>query len=863
MTSSAGNSGDQNTPPENPGLEQQLDPISEQIRLRQEAQINSLMQGIRDRGLSMVRNADGLLTIEDEEEPREPVQSPQNSGKLKGPAFPPTGQFQPPPEVGGANQFSGFQYDPNAHGWGHLGMPEFHSQVMSNNQAGPSHGLPKYGTPQYGQFLTNQQPAFPPNGASGQYHQGTPQGSNMALTFVNPTGQQVTMPFQPPGPQHPSNFTPQTAAYNASNPVLPSQQPLKAPNVNGAGTSAYPNTSGLPPPSLPTGIPQCNNQSPWSIYQNHPPRIQNQYPTQSNVIYGGPTAGPVMDPHTAWLVEQQRELRAQLAELTGRGGALRPTDPDSIVPLPYKFVMPTLDLFDGTACPKTHVDTFTLAMKAKGCTNQQLADYFSLSLKGSALKWFFRMKPESRATWDQITDAFTEKYKANLEWETNRTDLQTTMQRSNETVGEFYRRWNNKLSEMTVPPTDEEQLEIFQSCLKPHLRTSLSNFPYPDLRSMVSSASKFERDYAERSSAPPSYRYRAPTSNTAPAQAKAKETVNHTGQEYANATSFVPRRNDAPPPSRQVRIEDFGMPIKELFLGLVKEGLIQPLKDYKPKDPDMPLDSTKYCEFHQHVGHVIDKCWLMRKAVKELVSQGKIEVPAKPNTLNNPFPRNNQGVHMITAVGRQIYYEDPIPQERTGAVIVHHLNAKFDDLGAKWQDIIRFTTEAHNKGLPSGDEFITVIQGNPPVDGYAEETFIKVTKRLLTYEECGDIMRNGMKELYPVESKIVEAQSSQILPEVMESFESMTGCLAPLGRRLKEFETRYLAGEVTDDEPLSPFNSKHEKAIYMDFLEKTKKRHARGLPSVLGKISEGEQYELEELLDYQAREVRMRIRAEV
>ena len=77
-----------------------------------------------------------------------------------------------------------------------------------------------------------------------------------------------------------------------------------------------------------------------------------------------------------------------------------------------------------------------------------------------------------------------------------------------------------------------------------------------------------------------------------------------------------------------------------------------------------------------------------------------------------------------------------------------------------------------------------------------------------------------MKELYPVESKIVEAQSSQILPEVMESFESMTGCLAPLGRRLKEFETRYLAGEVTDDEPLSPFNSKHEKAIYMDFSGK-------------------------------------------
>ena len=70
-------------------------------------------------------------------------------------------------------------------------MPEFHSQVMSNNQAGPSHGLPKYGTPQYGQFPINQQPALPPNGASGQYHQGTPQGSNMALTFVNPTGQQA------------------------------------------------------------------------------------------------------------------------------------------------------------------------------------------------------------------------------------------------------------------------------------------------------------------------------------------------------------------------------------------------------------------------------------------------------------------------------------------------------------------------------------------------------------------------------------------------------------------------------------------------------------------------------------------------
>ena len=86
----------------------------------------------------------------------------------------------------------------------------------------------------------------------------------------------------------------------------------------------------------------------------------------------------------------------------------------------------------------------------------------------------------------------------------------------------------------------------------------------------------------------------------------------------------------------------------------------------------------------------------------------------------------------------------------------------------------------------------------------------------------------------------MESQKFEILPEVAKTFQEMTAPWAPLGRKLKEFETRYLSGEVMDDnEPLSPFRSKHERKIYMHMLDQsaTQKRHTSGIPPVLRRIS--------------------------
>ena len=341
-----------------------------------------------------------------------------------------------------------------------------------------------------------------------------------------------------------------------------------------------------------------------------------------------------------WLVEQIKGMNSNLGE--PKRGALRPVDPNQVIPLPSKFRMPEMDKFDGTACPKTHADTYIMGMRAKGASPQQMADHFHLSLRGTALKWFLSLKPENRTTWDQIIEEFLEKYRANLEWETNRQDLISTEQRDDESVSDFYKRWNWKLSEVMQPISKEEQLSIFRTCIKTSLRNVISHHYYPDLRALVDAGSMFEKTLK---ATPPSqstpYRYRTLTPVTAPSTGRGKETSGavhfiQDGQQSQNN----PRNDASPAQQRSRNLEFSGMPLSKVLEGLMRENLLQPLENYKPKFHNPNLDANKRCTFHNYHGHTTDNCTVLRQAVQDLIDQGKIEPLKCPNTVGNPFSNN-------------------------------------------------------------------------------------------------------------------------------------------------------------------------------------------------------------------------------
>ena len=59
--------------------------------------------------------------------------------------------------------------------------------------------------------------------------------------------------------------------------------------------------------------------------------------------------------------------------------------------LPPKFKMPTLDRFDGTGCPNSHLKMYMGAMQPLGATEELLVKMFQNTLTGAALRWFLNL----------------------------------------------------------------------------------------------------------------------------------------------------------------------------------------------------------------------------------------------------------------------------------------------------------------------------------------------------------------------------------------------------------------------------------------------------------------------------------------
>ena len=98
------------------------------------------------------------------------------------------------------------------------------------------------------------------------------------------------------------------------------------------------------------------------------------------------------------------------------------------VSAPPKFKMPSLDKFDGTGCPKTHLKMYTRALQPLGATEELLAQMFQNTFTSVAFRWFLNLEDSLIRTWEDIGNEFYKQNKYNTKVDITRRDLETTTQ---------------------------------------------------------------------------------------------------------------------------------------------------------------------------------------------------------------------------------------------------------------------------------------------------------------------------------------------------------------------------------------------------------------------------------------------------
>ena len=79
-------------------------------------------------------------------------------------------------------------------------------------------------------------------------------------------------------------------------------------------------------------------------------------------------------------------------------------------PLPSKFKMPSLDLYDGMRDPCDHIATFKTTMHLQGVPNEIMCRAFPTTLKGPTQVWFSKISPNTVGSFEELSNLFFNKF---------------------------------------------------------------------------------------------------------------------------------------------------------------------------------------------------------------------------------------------------------------------------------------------------------------------------------------------------------------------------------------------------------------------------------------------------------------------
>src|SRR6185312_15567640 len=129
--------------------------------------------------------------------------------------------------------------------------------------------------------------------------------------------------------------------------------------------------------------------------------------------------------------------------------------------LPHKFNATDIPKFKATDNPYFHLRAFETIMSIKGFDKKVFPSLFSLSLETVCQQWYFSLDKEKTSSWESIVNAFIDRYKCNIQDETDHRQLEMLKQKENEGFTPFFNKWRETSANMVKVPTEKESVRMF------------------------------------------------------------------------------------------------------------------------------------------------------------------------------------------------------------------------------------------------------------------------------------------------------------------------------------------------------------------------------------------------------------------
>ena len=162
-------------------------------------------------------------------------------------------------------------------------------------------------------------------------------------------------------------------------------------------------------------------------------------------------------------------------------------------PLPAKFRMPQVEVFDGVKDPVDHLNTYKNQMELHGYPDPVRCRAFATTLKGLAMAWFNRIPPLTVSSFKELSIAFVSHFIGARTYRKPSYHLLTIKQGSQETLKSYVQRFNAESLKIDVLD-DKFVVTAFIAGLgmqSKDLMFSISKNPQSNMAEVLAKAEKY------------------------------------------------------------------------------------------------------------------------------------------------------------------------------------------------------------------------------------------------------------------------------------------------------------------------------------------------------------------------------------